>query len=64
MKKAAKYIILFIRDNFNYMKGAVFMKKALKCICAATLALAFAYGVFKIVYTVLTEKKDYFEAPL
>ena len=40
------------------------MKKAIKVICGITLSLAFAYGVFKLVYTILTEKKDYFDAPL
>lgn len=40
------------------------MGKALKVILGVTLSAMFAYGVFKVVYLIITEKKDYFEAPL
>jgi hypothetical protein len=40
------------------------MCKALKIICGITLSVAFAYGVFKVVYLIISQKKDYFEAPL
>ena len=40
------------------------MGKALKVIIGVALSAAFAYGVFKVVYLIISEKKDYFEAPL
>ena len=47
-----------------YGRRAVVMAKAIKIICGAALSALFAYGVFKVVYLILSERKDYFEAPL
>ena len=40
------------------------MCKALKILCGVALSALFAYGVFKVVYLIISERKDYFEAPL
>lgn len=40
------------------------MGKLFKVVFGTAAALLFAYGVFKIVFLILAEKKDYYEAPL
>ena len=47
-----------------YGRRAVVMAKAIKIICGVTLSALFAYGGFKVVYLIISEKRDYFEAPL
>ncbi len=40
------------------------MGKLIKVTMAAAGVLLISYGIFKAVFLILAEKKDYFEAPL
>ena len=64
IEKIRKISYTIYKEKTINDSGGIDMCKALKIICGITLSVAFAYGVFKVVYLIISQKKDYFEAPL